>query len=218
MDKRMIILFDLDGTLIDSTECILTSFEYAFDTLGTPRPTRELIKAQIGYPLDMMFEKVGAEKSLVWDFVTAYKSKYRDISLEGTSLIEGAREAVELASSFARLGVVTTKTSRYSQELLENMGVMGYFETLIGREDVENPKPHPEPIYKALKAMDLEAHDKRHIWMIGDTMMDIEAANAAGVRHVGVFTGYGEPKTLIAGCELTADNALEAIRLIKAMA
>jgi len=216
MDKRLIILFDLDGTLIDSTECILTSFEHAFDTLGTPRPPRELIKAQIGYPLDMMFEKVGADKAKVWDFVAAYKSKYREISLPGTSLIDGALEAIELSSSFARLGVVTTKTSRYSRELLEHMGVMKHFEVLIGREDVEHPKPHPEPIEKALDAMCPEcSRDK--VWMIGDTMMDIEAANAAGVRHVGVFTGYGEPKTLISGCELTAENAFEAIKLIRAL-
>jgi phosphoglycolate phosphatase len=214
----MIILFDLDGTLIDSTECILTSFEHAFAAFDKPAPTREFIKSQIGYPLDIMFTRLGVEPAVVWDFVTAYKSKYREISLEGTSLIDGAREAIELSHSFARIGVVTTKTSRYSQELLENMGVMGYFETLIGREDVENPKPHPEPIYKALEAMSGVGHDKKKVWMIGDTMMDIDAANAAGVRHVGVFTGYSDAKTLMAGCELTAYNALEAVKLIKTLA
>lgn len=144
----MTILFDLDGTLIDSTEAILESFHNSYRVHERPSPDNEAIKALIGHPLDVMYRELGIEEAMVWTFVDTYKAHYRKISCEKTVLLECARDAIEEASKFARLGIVTTKTGKYSRELLEHFGVMHYFEVLIGREDVENPKPHPEPIHK----------------------------------------------------------------------
>ncbi len=149
----MIILFDLDGTLIDSTEAILESFAVAFKTFDTPVPEDEIIKAEIGHPLDIMFATLGVEACKVDAHIQAYKMHYRKISCAKTVLLPEAREAVELASQHAVLGVVTTKTAKYSIELLEHMGLMSYFDVLVGREDVEYPKPHPEPILKALSKL-----------------------------------------------------------------
>jgi len=109
----MTILFDLDGTLIDSTEAILESFSVAFDTFKEEAPADELIKAEIGHPLDHMFTKLGVSQEKVWDYVNAYKMHYRKISCDKTVLLPNAREAVELASRYATLGVVTTKTAKY---------------------------------------------------------------------------------------------------------
>lgn len=186
----MTILFDLDGTVIDSTEAILESFHVACEQNGCKQPGDEEIKALIGYPLDIMFAKTGVEKNKVWNCVASYKEHYRVISKEKTLLLPRAKEAVNLASTFARLGVVTTKTARYSKELLEHFGLLKHFETLIGREDVEHPKPHPEPILKALKAMQVK--EKSDVWMIGDTKLDLECAQNAGVWAIGVLGGYGE--------------------------
>ena len=151
--KQEIILFALDGTLIDSTEAILESFAVAFRHFGEAVPSDALIKAQIGHPLDWMFLKLGVEDELIWDHVAVYKQHYRKISKAKTTLLPLAKEAVQKTSEFATLGVVTTKTAEYSIELLEHMGLMDYFEVLIGRENVEHPKPHPEPIHKALERL-----------------------------------------------------------------
>ena len=150
----MIILFDLDGTLIDSTEAILESFGVAFKTFEKEIPDDRLIKAEIGHPLDVMFATLGVEEEKLEAYVHAYKMHYREISCAKTVLLPEAREAVELASKHATLGVVTTKTALYSIELLEHMGLMSYFDVLIGRENVTHPKPHPEPIEKALSSLD----------------------------------------------------------------
>jgi phosphoglycolate phosphatase len=205
----MIILFDLDGTLIDSTEAILESFHHAFDFYGYEHPVDEAIKALIGHPLDYMFAHLGVEEEKVWDFVAVYKEHYREISTQKTVLLPHAREAIELAASFAKLGIVTTKTGKYSQILMEYFGVMDKFDVLIGREHVEHPKPHAEPILKALEAFDVEDKD---VWMIGDTQMDMAAADAAGIHAIAVTSGYDSRDTLQKFTNVIFDDAFEAVK------
>jgi phosphoglycolate phosphatase len=207
----VIILFDLDGTLIESTEAITSTFHHAFKTHGEKNPTDEEIQALIGHPLDVMFARLGVEESKVWDFVDTYKQRYRLISKIKTELLPDAQNAVELAGSFATLGIVTTKTGLYSKELMEHFGIMHHFEVLIGREHVEHPKPHAEPIQKALK----ELRDDKHIWMIGDTELDLLSAKAAGVNSIGVLAGYGTKKSLEAHTKNIFENAYEAVKYLE---
>ena len=204
----MTILFDLDGTLIDSTEAILESFAAAYGAFGEPVPAETEIRRRIGEPLTQMFADMGVTRGTVAEHVAAYKEHYRKISCQKTVLLPGAREAVERASRFARLGVVTTKTGKYSIELLEHLGLMRFFEVLIGSEDVTHHKPHPEPVLKALQAMGLS---RRDCWMVGDTPMDVEAARAAGVEPFAVTCGYSDEKRLRDLCENVAPNALLAV-------
>jgi len=207
----MIILFDLDGTLIDSTEAILESFDVAFKTFNNPTPSDEKIKELIGLPLDIMFVKLGVSEEKKWDYVNAYKQHYRKISTQKTKLLPYAKETIIKASKIAKLGVVTTKTSRYSAELLEHFGVLKYFEVLIGREDVEHPKPHPEPILKALKKLN---YKDNNVYMIGDTCLDCISAKEANINSIGVHSGYGDKKDLKKCCDVVYKNSLEAIEKI----
>lgn len=209
----MIILFDLDGTLIDSTEAILEGFHHSFDFHKHSHPSDEAIKALIGHPLDVMFSELGAPSERVWDFVNSYKEHYRKISTQKTELLPFAREAILLASEFAELGIVTTKTGKYSKVLMEHFGVMDKFKVLIGRENVENPKPHAEPILTALKSF--EDLDTKEIWMIGDTELDLISAKNASVKSIGVLSGYGEEKTLREYTKTIFNNSLEAIEYLK---
>jgi len=211
MKQKNIILFDLDGTLIDSTEAILESFDVTFGHFDAVTPPAEKITAEIGHPLDGMFLSLGVAEEEVQAYVARYKKHYRQISREKTFLLPDAREAVENAFKIARLGIVTTKTAKYSIELLEHFDLMKYFEVLIGREDVEHPKPHPEPIIKAL--LKLEA-DTNKCWMIGDTCMDMLSAKSAGVEGVGVTSGYGSKEQLQLCCSFLEKSALDAIASI----
>ena len=207
-----VILFDLDGTLIDSTEAILESFDIAFRAFNKETPNENEIKKLIGLPLDIMFERLGISRDKVWDFVDEYKKHYRKISTQKTKLLPFAKEAVIEASQFARLGIVTTKTARYSKELMEHFGLMDYFEVLIGRENVENPKPHPEPILRAIHAMNAK---KEATFMIGDTCLDMVSSKEAGVFGVGVIGDYTPQNELIKCADIVKKNALEAVKFIK---
>ena len=206
----MTILFDLDGTLIDSTEAILESFEVAYKTFGKTAPDAEDIKSLIGYPLDIMFTKLGIVGE-TREYVHVYKNHYRIISEAKTTLLPLAREAVERAARFAKLGIVTTKTSIYSKKLLEHMEIMHHFDTLIGRDSVQNPKPHAEPIHKAIKHLDASYGST---WMIGDTILDLCSAKNADIKSVGVLCGYGKEIDLSKHTKYIADNAFDAVGLI----
>ena len=206
--EQQTILFDLDGTLIDSTEAILESFDHTFGHFSRTTPPAEKITMEIGHPLDGMFLSLGISEVEVWEYVNVYKAYYRQISRAKTQLLPGARKAVEKASTIARLGIVTTKTGKFSIELLEHMDLMQYFEVMIGREDVTSPKPHPEPILTALSRLKMEG---KKCWMIGDTCMDMLSAGEAGVTGIAVSSGYGSAEQLQECSSLLVENALEAV-------
>ena len=97
-----IILFDLDGTLIDSTDAIVSTFHHSFEKMNYNfQGNDEDIKALIGYPLDIMYLELGIPNEIVWDYVEAYKERYKVISKQQTELLEIAKEAVQLANTFA---------------------------------------------------------------------------------------------------------------------
>jgi phosphoglycolate phosphatase len=201
----------LDGTLIDSTEAILEGFDVSFRFFNKTPPNPEDVKKLIGLPLDVMFFKLGAEEEKVRDYVDTYKQHYRKISKQKTVLLPYAKEAVGEALKFARLGIVTTKTAEYSKDLLEHFGIMDCFEVLIGREHVKNPKPHPEPVLKAVHMMKAV---KKSTWMIGDTCLDMVSAKEAGVNYIGVRWEYESLHNMKKCADVIKNNALEAVRTI----
>jgi len=213
--RGKVVLFDLDGTIIDSTEAILESFAKAYSSFGVEVPSEEAIKSHIGLPLDMMFVNLGVDESEAMGYVKAYKEHYRTIHTEKTVLLPRAKEAIELAHTYAQLGVVTTKTSEYSRELLEHFDVMKYFDVLIGRDDVENPKPDPEPVIKALSA--LEYRFGRVAYMVGDTSHDMLAAYEADIGGIGVLCGYMQEEELKEYADFIKADAYEAAQLIEQM-
>ena len=208
MGKRLIILFDLDGTLIDSTDSIVDTFHHSFDVQNVTHPSDKEIISLIGYPLDVMYKELGVSEDKVWDFVATYKEQYRKIYIEKTTLLTNAKESVIKASEFATLGIVTTKTAKYSRVLMEHLELMQYFDVLIGREDVEFPKPDAQPIFKALEALAIEDKD---VWMIGDTKLDLIAANNAKVNSIGVLSGYDGHDVLSKYTNIVCNDSLEAI-------
>jgi len=211
--RAKIILFDLDGTLIDSTEAILESFEKAYESFGKELPSAESIKSLIGLPLEVMFVKLGVAESEALAYAKAYKEHYKTIHTEKTVLLPDVKEALELAVNHGRLGVVTTKTSEYSRILLEHFGIMKHFDILIGREDVTNPKPDPEPVERAMNA--LGYHYGKVTYMIGDTTADMIAAEKADIASIGVLCGYGSKEDLEEYADFVVKDAYTAVRLIE---
>ena len=210
---KRVILFDLDGTLIDSTEAILYSFKKSFEAFGKVSPKEVDILPQIGYPLFNMFVNLGVDTSMANDYVKVYKENYRQIHTQKTLLLNGAKEAIEKAyKSGAILGVVTTKTGIYSKELLEHFGLMQYFGTLVGSEDVKKHKPNPEPIYLALERLCVTKGS--NTYMIGDTCMDILAAKNADIKGIGVEFKYTPVAELKKCASVVKCSVLEAVNNI----
>lgn len=221
MKKEAVILFDLDGTLIDSTPAIVESFLHAYKVHNATPPERSGVIQSIGHTLDSMFAQNGVKSEDLQSYVSAYRECYRARMEEGTTLLEGAREAILQAHSFATLGVVTTKRGDFSVKLLESFGVLKYFTIVLGIEQVEKPKPDSEPIVKALEGIEVSlgreiAREK--CFMIGDTILDLQAAKNARINGIGVLCGYGSKESLETFNAPLCKDTLEAVAFVKRIA
>ncbi|TLD97517.1 HAD family hydrolase [Helicobacter jaachi] len=214
--KQHIVLFDLDGTLIDSTQAIYESFCKAYEAMGQTPPSFEQTKACIGHTLENMFLQNNVTSFNVDKYVNHYRIYYRALMESGTHLLTHAKEAIIEAYNFAYLGIVTTKRGDFSQILLEKLGVWEYFETIVGIESVSSPKPHPQPILMALQQFPQQARNipKDRIYMIGDTPLDIQAAQEAGINPIGVLCGFGKKEDMQAFGIPLYEHTLQAVQAI----
>ena len=210
--EKHIVLFDLDGTLLDSIDGIYHSFIHACGAAFSP--TRDEVRSLIGLPLVEMFIAVGFEPKEAQDRAIAYKNHYRKIYLQETKLLPNVIESLIMASGFAHLGVVTTKTAQYSKQILQHFDILKFFSVVIGSEDVQHPKPSAEPILKALCSLPIAP--KEQVFMIGDTIYDLEAAQNAQINGVWVRSGYGVG--LESSANASFDNVYDAVKALRAQA
>ena len=96
---------------------------------------------------------------------------------------------------------------------MEHFGLMDKFDVLVGREHVQHPKPHAEPIVKALEQFKT---DNKEVWMIGDTQMDLLSAKNAGVNAIGVLSGYDTKERLQEFSDFIFDDSLAAVAYLGA--
>jgi 2-phosphoglycolate phosphatase len=178
--------FDLDGTLIDSTDAIVASFMHAFDALRRPSPPRDTIVSTISLPLEHQFRLLGVTN--VTEAAAVYREHYVREAPATTRVLPGVREALErLHAAGIPMGVATSKKRSSAEVLLPHLGIAHYFACCIGPEDVARPKPDPEPILALAGRMGVAPAD---LLYVGDTALDVAAARAAGAACWAVTTGY----------------------------
>jgi phosphoglycolate phosphatase len=216
-----LIVFDMDGTLIDTHALIAEHMSSAFAGAGLAPPTPADVRQIIGLSLPVAIGRLADSEDvvLVCGLVDAYKRHYSASLVDGTDrepLFPGAREALDRLRPRANtsLGIATGKGLSGVRRILENHRLSTYFATLQTPD--HNPsKPHPGMM---LRAMEETGADKTETVMIGDTTFDIELARAAGVAAIGVAWGYHEPAELrSAGAHIVIEDYShldEAIRLV----
>jgi len=180
------VLFDLDGTLIDSTEAIVQSFYHTFDHVGDPRPTRAAIEDTISAPLEVQLASLMDRDPV--EMARIYRDHYFATSTDSTVLLPEVRDTLEqLKAAGLALGIATSKSRKGSEILLDHLGVRDYFDSLIGADDVTHTKPHPEALLVSLELMGVAADEAVYV---GDTHFDTQAARRAKIPCIGVATGY----------------------------
>jgi len=207
------VIFDLDGTFIDSTPAIVESFEYSFERLDIDPPPRQRVIDTIGHTLEDQFalftERDPEECTRV------YRERYAEIAVAKTQLLPGAVEsAARFREAGLLLGVATSKKLEYAELILDHFGVLDWFDVRTGPYQVSKPKPHPECLHKTMAGLGVSAHET---FYIGDTDFDVKAAKAANVRCLAVTTGYNTREALEAlGPELVADHLDEVTEYVLA--
>ncbi|ANE46827.1 pyrophosphatase [Paenibacillus swuensis] len=177
------ILFDLDGTIIDTNELIIASFLHALEGIVPPDFTREHIIPEMGKPLTEQMQRF-AGRDAVEDLVVTYRAYMLDRHDEMMAEFPAVKEVLEgLRDRGIRMGVVTTKARLTTEKALHFLGLYEYMEVIVTIDDVTHPKPHPEPVEKALLAL---GADPARTAMVGDSMADILSAQRAGVTAIGV--------------------------------
>ncbi len=188
------LLFDLDGTIIDTNDLIITSFMHVLEKHQLTPLTREEIIPKMGATLEQQLQHFSGMGDIT-TLMTSYRSYNDDHHDAMVKLFPHVEEVVsQLHAKGIRLGVVTTKNKPGTIRVLELFGLSKYMGAVITLNDVDHPKPHPEPV---LKAVQMLGADPSRTLMVGDSPMDIQSAKAAGVQSAGVAWSLKGEKALL---------------------
>ena len=186
--RYQLVAFDFDGTLVDSARCISESIERALADCGCACDVSD-VRSQIGLPLHDIIRHASRDiaDAQIDPVIAAYRRHYAELEEELNVLFPGARETVEeLHALGIRLAIATNKLSRRAEVTLDRLGIGGIFTTVVGSEQVTNPKPHPDILLRVLAQT---GHAPNAAVMVGDTIWDLEMAERAGVDACAVTWG-----------------------------
>lgn len=210
------VIFDLDGTLVDSRADIITAFRYGLEAAGLSGDAiaafQPKIQKLIGSPLKAMYEQalVGSNEARIEAACEAYRTYYFEHCTDCTQPFSAVIECLDRLHGIP-LAVATTKKTFMAVRLLTRLGLDDRFVLIQGTDGIP-PKPDPALLLRVMKTLDV---DKPGVWMVGDTVHDIEAANRAGIRSCAVTTG-AIPRDVLsqAGPTLIVDNLADLGRYL----
>jgi phosphoglycolate phosphatase len=189
-----VYLFDVDGTLTDSAPDITSSVLEVLDRNGYPAQPVLLLRSYIGKHLNELFRDVipGIDQAGIDDLILQYRTIYTAKGHAGTRTYEGVVET--LAALPGRKGTATTKGTPMTRVVLEQFGLLPFFEHVQGTDGFP-AKPAPDVIHRGLEAMGVPSGD---VLFVGDSTADMAAGRAAGVRVCAVRWGYGDHEEMAA--------------------
>ncbi|MEW5925102.1 MAG: HAD family hydrolase [Candidatus Zixiibacteriota bacterium] len=181
------LIFDLDGTLIDSSAGVIEATNYGLRSIGEPERTGPEIRRFIGYPLEDMFRAFSTGSYT--EFWKYFQERAKETVVAAAVPINGADEVVrELSKRGYKMAIGTTKIRIHIEKILRKHDWQDIFHIYAGADDVGKVKPNPEVFIRLLKEMSANPHDTL---VIGDTVNDVYAAKAASLKILAVRSPYG---------------------------
>jgi phosphoglycolate phosphatase len=183
------VVFDFDYTLADSSRAVVECANLALRGLGLPERSADEIRRTIGLSIPNTLARLAGEehRHKAEEFRMIWRRRSDEIMVDWTEVypfVPGALQA--LSACGLRLGIVSTKFNQRIDEVLRREGLRDLFETIVGGDEVEHYKPHPQGLLKAIR--DLECDPEGTVY-VGDSVTDAETAQRAGAPFVAVLSG-----------------------------
>jgi len=206
-----LVIFDLDGTLVDTSEDITSALNHAVTPFGIKGLSVEDVKKIVGEGITRLIEKVlGEEKAASRD-----EAVRRFLDYYSAHLTDRSRPYPNVAGVLGRLegfkkAVISNKRESLSRRLLEGLGLLKYMDLVVGSDTAPEKKPSPLPVLYVLEKLRVSPDEAV---IVGDSNYDIEAGKGAGVRTVAVTYGY-RPVELLRGADYMIDDLGELVALL----
>lgn len=184
-----LVIFDMDGTIADTSPGILNSHRHAHKSMGRAIPPTEVLTGVIGGPLLQTYiDRFGFSEVDARAAVDEYRRYYSENGIREADLYPGMKEVLrELSSHGIRVALATLKAERFAKIMLEDMGVLPYFDVVYGMDDMDT-RTKSQLISMCMETTGVSKEDSI---MIGDSMHDYQGAQACGVDFLGVNYGFG---------------------------
>ena len=181
-----LIVFDLDGTLVDAYAAIISSFNYTMRSLKYPNKDPLTIRRAVGWGDEALLRPFVKKKDLNRALVI-YRRHHRASLIKKSRLIKGARSVLEfLKKEGYKLAVASNRPRKFSLLLIRHLNIYKYFDFILCGDELTNPKPNPQILIKIMKNFGVS---RRQTLYVGDMHVDVQTANAAKVRMIAVLTG-----------------------------
>ncbi|MEN7973653.1 MAG: HAD-IA family hydrolase [Verrucomicrobiota bacterium] len=188
-----LIIFDLDGTLIDSRADLTAGINHMRGHYGLEPLPLETVSRYIGNGVRLLVERSlqGADVDLE-EALQINKDYYFSHLTVHTTPYAGIKEGIpRLATAGHKLALLTNKPGDPSREILKHFGFDGYFGSILGGGDIENLKPEPDGVFRCMETAGMEIPN---VWMVGDHYTDLAVAKNAGIKSAFVNYGFGEER------------------------
>ena len=184
------VLFDLDGTLVDSSRTILDSVRHALETIGVDPATGPRVQSLIGMPLfDIFTRAYGMPREQAMEAIDLYREYYDRLNQAGTTVYDGVREGLaSLQGSGLGLYIATVKPTPIAAKVLSDLDLRKHFDGIAGASMGPERRDKSSIIAWALSRFGLDASESL---MVGDRDQDIEGARENGLRSLAVCYGFG---------------------------
>ncbi|MFI2859076.1 pyrophosphatase PpaX [Paenibacillus sp. JSM ZJ436] len=207
------VLFDLDGTIIDTNDLIIASFMHVFQRNPDGPLTREQIIPHMGTTLEYQLQTFSGLED-VEELVPLYRAYNKQHHDQMVKTFPYVNEVVEwIQGQGLRMGVVTTKIRPSTLMTLDKFKLAPYMDAVVTVNDVEHPKPHPEPVQKAIELL---GANPATTLMVGDSAVDMQSAKAAGALAAGVAWSLKGPEMLRScGADYILQDMRDLYRLLE---
>ncbi len=208
--KFKAVLFDLDGTLVDTEQLIRESFNYALKQQGFPGITSEQQARLAGMPLSKIYPLISAKGNL-----EKLINDHREFALKNVNLAKKYPSTIKVLKKIrkmgTRIGVITGRYRKSTEQILEKMGLQKFVDILVCGDDFEESKPGPKPYLSAIQKLGLKP---KECLVVGDGWVDVTAGKKAGCTVARAMYGYGAREECMEQADMQISKLEEVIDCI----